>query len=245
MSLDRLRYEFRLMGGKVLWTPVLVMLGFALFALLLIRIHTSPGRFLAASLEMSLPLAAGVVVATVISQDAAIELQLTLPRKYHLTAMLRLLLIVGWTICIAVVSDRVLAALKFEYMPAQMQSWVTPFQYLTLQLVWFAPLLWFVGFGLCLALLLRSRTASGALLGGIWIMEIIFKDYLALTPWLRPVLLFPTTLIFYPQPIILQDIFDLWFANHFQVLLTALVLLPLGWLLLRNPEGLLKGSSEE
>jgi len=26
---------------------------------------------------------------------------------------------------------------------------------------------------------------------------------------------------------------------------TALVLLPIGWLLLRNPEGLLKGSSEE
>ena len=63
-----------------------------------------------------------------------------------------------------------------------------------------------------------------------------FKDFFINTGWLRPVFLFPTTL----KP----DI-DFWLTNRFEVLGAALLLLLLGCLLLRSPEGLLKGSSEE
>jgi len=97
-------------------------------------------------------------------------------------------------------------------------------------------MLWYVAVGLCLALLIRSRSASGALLGGIWIAEVLFKDFFAATDWLHPLFLFPTTL----KPEI-----NFWLTNRFELIITALVLLPLGWLLLHNTEGLLKRASEE
>jgi hypothetical protein len=224
------------MGKRVILTPILVMIGFALFAGLLHYLKVDPTRTLSASLEMILPLAAGVVVATIVSHDPAIELQLTLPRKYHRTAMVRLGLIVAWTACIALLSSAVLVVLNLAYVPFQLQSWSALLSFLTNQLTWLAPLLWFVGLGLCLAMLLRSRSASSAILSGIWVGEILFKDFFIDTDWLRPAFLFPTTL----TPAI-----DFWLTNRFEVLGTALVLLLLGWLLLRNPEGLLKGSSEE
>ncbi len=236
MFFDRFRYELQLMGKRVILTPILVMVGFGLFAGLLHYLKVDPARTLSASLEMILPLAAGVIVATIVSHDPAIELQLTLPKKYHRTAMGRLLLIVGWTACIALLSSVVLVAFNLSYVPLQLQSWSALLSLLTNQLTWLAPLFWFVALGLCLALLFRSRSASSAVLSGIWIGEILFKDFFINTDWLRPVFLFPTTL----KPGI-----DFWLTNRFEVLGTALVLLLLGWLLLRNLEGLLKGSSEE
>jgi hypothetical protein len=244
MSLDRFRYELQLLGNRVILTPILVMVGFAGLAELLHHLHTNPARTLSGSLEIILPLAASVIVATITSQDPAIELQLTVPEKYAKTAPGRLAIIATWTICIALLSSICIFALKFAYVPQPSQSLSAPSQFLIGQLTWLAPLLWLVAVGLCLALLLHSRSASGALLGGIWIAEIIFKDYIAATDWLHPVFLFPTTLLPLVGPIP-QAIFNSWLANRFELIGTALVLLLLGWLLLRNPEGLLRTSSEE
>lgn len=61
-AFDRLRYEVQLLGGKVLFTPILVVGGFALLALLLHYLNIAPERFLLGGIEMILPLAAGVVV---------------------------------------------------------------------------------------------------------------------------------------------------------------------------------------
>jgi hypothetical protein len=148
----------------------------------------------------------------------------------------RLILVVVWTACIALLSSGIIYALKLWYAPYQLKSWSEPLQFITAQLTWFASLLWFVAVGFCLALLTRSRATSAALLSGVWIVETVLKDLFASTDWLRPVFLFPTTL----KP----DI-TFWLTNRIEVLVTALILLPLGWLLLRHPEGLLKGSSEE
>jgi hypothetical protein len=233
------------MGKRVILTPILIMSGFALFSVLLHYLKVVPARFLSAGLEMILPLAAGVVVATIVSHDLAIELQLTMPKKYDISVMLRLLLIFCWSTCIAILSASIISALGLGYTPQELLSWFGPLQFLTNSLTWFAPLLWFVAVGLCLALLTRSRSASGAILAGIWLAEILFKDYIAVTDWLRPVLLFPTTLLLFPVPNLPQWVFDLWLNNRFEVLGTALLLLPLGWLLLQNKEGLLKGVGEE
>jgi hypothetical protein len=92
--------------------------------------------------------------------------------------------------------------------------------------------------------LLRSRSASSALIGGLWIFEIIFKDYIAVTNWLHPVFLFPTTLLPLVETIP-QVYFNIWLTTRLELLGTAFVFLLIGWLLLRNPEGLLKTSSEE
>jgi hypothetical protein len=242
---DRLRYELQLMGKRVIMTPILLMIGFALFAVFLQARNVNPARFLSGGLEIILPIATAVVVATIASHDPAIELQLTTPRKYARTAMGRMALIVTWAIGIALLSSVILYSLRMAYVPQQLTSWATPLQFLTDQLTWLAPLLWMVAVGLCLALLLRSRAASAAILGSVWILEIIFKDYLAATTWLHPVLLFPTTLILFPTTLIPNSIFWTWLFTRLEIVVTGVVLLLLGWLLLQYPEGLLKGASEE
>ena len=244
MNFDRTRYELKLMGKRVILTPILVMVGFALFAALIYYLHTDPARFLSAGLEMILPLMAGVVVSTITSQDPAIEIQLTVPKKYHLTVMRRLLLIAGWAALVALLSSSVLATVGLGFTPEHIPSLAAPLQFITGQLTWLAPLLWFVALGLCLAPLIRSRAATAALLSGIWIIETIWKDYFAYYDWLHPVFLFPTTTLPLVGPLP-QVYYTLWLSNRFELIGTALVLLPIGWLLLHNPEGLLKGSSEE
>jgi hypothetical protein len=181
MNLDRFRYELKLMGKRVILTPILVMLGFAFFALLLYYLKIDPDRFLSAGLEMILPLMAGVVVATITTSDPALELHLTLPKKYHLTAMRRLTMIAVWIAIVALLSSVVLLVLHLAYIPQDTPAFSAPVQFLIGQLTWVATLLWFVAVGLCLALVTRSRTASAAILSGIWIVETIFKDIFAST----------------------------------------------------------------
>jgi hypothetical protein len=244
MNVDRFRYELKLMGKRVILTPILVMLGFALLALLVHYLKVNPGRIMSAALEMILPLMTGIVVAVITTQDPTLELHLTMPKKYHLTAIRRLALILLWTALVALVSSLVLLALHLAYIPQDTPTLSQPLQFLAGQLTWVATLIWYAAAGLCLALLTCSRTASAAILSSIWIVEIIFKDFFAATAWLKPVFLFPTTLLSL-NGTIPQTLYVYWLDNRLEVLATALVLLPIGWLLLRNPEALLKGVHEE
>jgi hypothetical protein len=138
-----------------------------LLAELLYTLHTNPAHTLSACLEIILPLATGILVATITSQDNAIELQLTMPKKYALTALGRLSMIVSWTICIAVFFSFSIFALKLAYVPQPSLASPLPLQFLIGQLTWLAPLFWFAAVGLCLVLLLRSQSACSALLGSI------------------------------------------------------------------------------
>jgi hypothetical protein len=243
MSIDRLRYEILLMGRKVILTPILVMLGFALFALLLHYLRVFPNRFLSGGLEMMLPITAGVVVATVAVHDPALELLLTLPRRYSGLAMLRVVLIIVWTAIVALLSSALLVSLKLGYIPQQPDQSLA-LQFLVAQLIWLAPLLWCVAVALCFSVILRSPTAGGALLGGIWIIETFYKDAFEAVPWLHPLFLFVTTLAGLNGPIP-ASIFNIWLTTRFELIGMALVLLLLGAVLLRHPEWLLKSTSEE
>lgn len=237
MILDRLRYEFRLMGNIVLLTPPLLFLGFALFAALLSIIGINSPGFLSAGLEMFLPVAMGLVMATVCIQDPALELQLTMPYSFANTVLSRMLLIIAWSACTALGASALLAALHLSVQPQQAQTMPLFASLLVEQLTWLAPLLWFVSIGACTTLLTHSRTASAALLSSIWLVEtLFFKPLVASNAWLQPLFLFPTTL----APTV-----PYWLTTRVEVLLTALLLLPLSWLLLRNKEGLLKGSNHE
>ncbi len=236
MSLDQVRYELRILGIWVFFIPILIILCLVLIAGLLMILHTTPLRIaqiLTASLEMLLPLAAGSITTTVISHDPALELQLTMPKKYPLTAMGRLSLIVAWTAAISFITSIFIYHLKFLRIPTQVQTWGVVPQVLIEQLTWLAPLLWFTAVGLCLALIIRSRVASSALLAGIWIIEAIFYGYFLFIDWLKPLFLFPTTL----APSI-----NFWLLNRYEVLGTAIILLPLGWLLIHNSEALTPGN---
>lgn len=239
MSLDRFGYELRIMGKWVVLIPLLTLAAFAVLAALLTVMHVEQLRIsqvLTASLEMILPLTAGLLMATIVSHDAAIELQLTMPETYRATALGRLCLITAWTGAVAFLASVFIYHLKFLRVPSQLEAWTVLPQFLVGQLTWVAPLLWFVAVGFCLALLMRSRSASSALLGGIWTAEAIFYGFFATTGWLRPVFLFPTTL----DPGI-----DFWLVNRLELSGIALVFLVAGWFMLAHTELLLQGTAGE
>lgn len=193
-------------------------------------------QVLTASIEMVLPLAAGLLTATIVSYDTAIELQMTMPKTYRMTAFVRLSLIIVWTSCLALFSSVFVYHLRFWRVPSQVETWNVLPQFLVGQLTWIAPLFWFVASGFTLALLIRSRSASSALLGSIWMIEAIFYGYFAIIDWLKPLFLFPTTLA--------PDI-SFWLSNRIELLITACVLLLLDWFMLRNTEMLLQGTASE
>jgi hypothetical protein len=239
MFQDRIWYELRILGRWVILIPPFIILIFALMGVVLTAMHVVHLRIsqvLTASLEMILPLAAGLLVTTIISYDSAIELQITMPRTYRLTAFLRLILIIVWISWLTLISSVFVYHLKFWRIPSQVETWKVLPQFLIGQLTWIAPLFWFVSVGFSLALLIRSRSASSALLGGIWMLEAIFYGYFALIDWLKPLFLFPTTL----APNI-----GFWLNNRIELLITALVLFLLDWYMLRNTERLLQGAESE
>jgi hypothetical protein len=239
MSQYRIWYELRIMGGWVILIPPLIVLTFVMLGgiLTITQVdHLRISQVLTASLEMVLPLAAGLLTASIVSYDTAIELQMTMPKTYRMTAFVRLGLIIIWTSCIAFFFSAFMFHLRFWLIPSQIETWKVLPQFLIGQLTWIAPLFWLVGVGLSLALLIRSRSASSALLGGIWMIEAIFYGYFAITAWLKPVFLFPTTLTPY---------ISFWISNRIELLITAFVLLLLDWFMLRNTEILLHGVAIE
>lgn len=238
MSIDRLRYELRLLGKVVFLTPLLVVIGMGLLIALINRDISveNIARSLGASLEVLLPMAAGVIVATVATHDPAIELQLTMPRKYHRTANARFLFILFWSAVVAFLTGAVLARLGVLRQVNQIAHWDQPWQFLTWQLNWLSSMLWLVALGLVLSLLVRSRTASGALICAISIAEIMFHGAMETNVFLFLVYLFPLT--FSPDT-------PYWLFNRVELLGTAAVLLIAGWFLLRRPELLLSHTPGE
>ena len=223
MSQDRLWYELRIMGRWVILIPPLIILLFIVLGAILTIMqvgHLRISQVLTASLELVLPLAAGLMTTTIVSYDPAIELQMTMPKTYRTTAFVRLSLLIAWISCLALFSSVFVYHLRFWRVPSQVETWNVLPQFLIVQLTWIAPLIWFVGIGFSLALLIRSRSASSALLGVIWMIEAIFYGYFALIDWLHPLFLFPTTL----DPGI-----SFWLSNRIELLITALVLLLLDW----------------
>jgi hypothetical protein len=100
-------------------------------------------------------------------------------------------------------------------------------------LLWLSPLFWFVGVGAVCALLMRSRGASGALLGGIWIAQLVFPNFFSTHAWTRPWFLFAT--------LYATSRADFWLANRLELLGTAIFLLVVVWLYLCNSEWRLRG----
>lgn len=230
MFLDRLRYEVRLLGKLSLVVPCLILLVGALLAGLLRLSQTKTTSLFNACLEMFLPLAAGIFVTTICGHDPAIELQLTLPTLYRRTVLYRLTIIGIWTACVAMIASTSLQGAGLTKMLPIEPSWLPVVQWAVRQLLWFTPLLWFLAIGLFLALLLRSRSASAALLGGIWVAENIMYGLLIGTSWLHPVFLFATTL----TPVSTLSTF--WLANRVELIGTAVVFLLIGWLQLHQTE---------
>jgi hypothetical protein len=225
------------MGKRIIWVPILLVIGFAIFTILLHILGVETVRLLSSGYELFLPIVTGVIVATTATQDAALELQLTMPKNYSNTSLVRLGLIVLWALIVGVLSVSIASFFKLNYVPQLMQPWSSPLQFLGIQLSWIVTTIWFVAVALVATLLTHSRSASSAILGVVWIIQVLFMGHIVdTTTWLRPLFLFPTLLA--PQ-------ISYWTLNRLEVLATGIILLPIGWLLLHNTESLLKGSSEE
>ncbi|GCE26259.1 hypothetical protein KDA_17430 [Dictyobacter alpinus] len=237
MDTQLLRYELRLLGLKVIVPPLLVVLLFALLGFFLHLLGVDVSHALVSCQEMFLPLAVGAIVAATSLYDPALELQMALPTKYQRTVLRRFALVTIWACCIGFLTNSIMFLFHLGYQPAQLQPLPLLVQWLLGQLIWLAPLLWFMSVGLCITLLTHSIAASGAILGGLWILEALFiKNLLPTSPWLQPLVLFPTTLL--PEA-------SFWLSNRLELLVMAIVLLPINWLLLRNTESLLKSASAE
>ena len=246
-ELDRLRYELQLAWKTMLLAPLLMTAPILLLALLQhVYLRQDATRILLAGIEMLLPMAAGIMVATTVAHDTQLELHLTLLRPYRTTSALRIVLLTLW---VALLAWAGLSALMLGGQLALPTSAAgnMPFAQLALaQLIWLAPLMWLVGLGACLGLLTQSRTASGALLGGVWLLDVIFVGAIAQTPWLRPFLLFPSTLVVYPlHRATYHDFTMYWLTTRLDLLGMAAAFFTLSWLLLYGTERLLKGASEE
>ena len=221
-----LGYELRRLGWMGVLAPALIGVPFALFAALTYD-EAQSSRMLAAYLEAGLPFAAALATANIVTDDPAIDLQLSLETGYLTTVLRRLGALVGLCAALAVLWTSTMFLLGLW------RPWV-PEPYGRGQLVWLSPLLFFVGLGGVLALLLRSRSAAGAALGGGWISYMFFDDYFLSVAWFKP---------FYPFATLQKPGADFWFENRLALILAAAALLMVFAALLRRESVVLGGES--
>lgn len=222
------RYELRLLGHAGLGMPVAVLAVFGALAGLSRFLGASDetlARLLVAALEIGLPLGSGVAAAGIAADDPAVGLQLALGTRYRVTVARRLGLLVLWCSVLAVASTFVL------HLAGLWSLWV-PENLLAGQLVWLSPLLWYVAAGVLLSLLTRSRTASGAILGGVWTAGLLFRWDFLVREWLQ--LLYPFATVFAPGA-------DFWLANRGALVALALTLGAVAWTLASDLERLSRG----
>ncbi len=221
LHLDHLRYEVRALGPMLFSIPLALaafFVGLTGMFLLGHVVHMLIASLLIAALEGCLPLAAGIILSTIAVQDASLELLLTLPVAYRRIVFLRFALILGWMLLVELLATLALSA----FLP-----WVPVKSLAAFQLTWLAPLLWLSGAGILLALLLRNQANSGAILGCIWILQLLFHGFFAQNGWTQLWFLFAT--LYTPGA-------SFWLTNRLELIATALVLFIAVWWFLRDPE---------
>jgi hypothetical protein len=237
--LARLRYEIRAVGWGNLTLPFVVaaiFVGFSLLAAFDVTkgwnwqsavTHDYLAQGLLYLLEFGLPPVAGLAAAYLIDNNPAKELHLSLPASYAGTMVRRLAILTVWGALICGAGTAAAQASGY---------WIAPQRTLDSHLTWLAPLLWFVMGGAMLSLLLRSRVASSAILGMLWIAELIFRWYFLQDTVLRRFYAFLTlaTLEHGPAPNA-----SYWLSNRLTLLAMAGVFFITLLILLRQNEALL------
>jgi hypothetical protein len=192
--MSRLYYEARALGARTFGLPLLavaIFVGVSWLAAYDVqatggtatRAHGDAALGLLFLLEFGLPPVAGIAAAYLVSGNPAIELHLSLKRSYAATTLLRLGMLTLWAIAVCAVTSAVMR---------QTGYWLAPQPTPLNQLIWLAPLLWFISAGAMLSLLLRSRVAAGAVLGMIWLGELFFRGQILENVYLRTIYLFLT-----------------------------------------------------
>jgi hypothetical protein len=221
MRLSIWRYEL----GRLGWPALLgVPLALAAVGLLAILAQVAGNQrqvndILSNVLDV-LPVVAGIGAAGAVRADNALELQLSLPTSYRITAFRRLALTLAWTALLA------LAAGSWLALSGRL---IWPVSFAADQLIWLPPLLWLAAAGATMTLGLRAFAVGSGLVAALWVLERSFSDLFAApgpqTVWLF--LRYP-----YVSP-------ATWYANRGALLLSAAVLFGVAFRLLGRTERLL------
>jgi len=177
-----LRYHMLVYRREQIWLPAGL---WGLFALLVLFFHDDPTRapdIILGFLNVVLPLMAGVLAASVVVEDPALELQLATPRPPWWLLLERLLLLLGLTAVAALAYQALLAA-------AGMDAGFLG-NPLARQLVWLVPSLALMGLASVVALAFAQGMPGALVVGAMWLFQILFRDWLAASPWARFVFLF-------------------------------------------------------
>lgn len=221
-----IRYELRRVGSA-LAIPLVVMVAFAGFGVLMRFNGVTPARSMravVAGLEIGVATAVGMTTASFIARDPLLELQLSLPTPYRKTLSRRLGLLLLWSALIGIVATVVARVAGHP---------LSPVSFIESQLVWFSPLIWFMGAGALLTLVLRSNAGGSAVIAGIWIGENLIGKHFADHAWSQPIFLFATSYL--PGA-------SFWLDNRLELAAMGLVMCGLVFLWLsHNPATLLRG----
>jgi hypothetical protein len=227
------RHEARRAGLATLITPPAVALFVAAIAVDSALRLREPSRntalILQNLLELALPLAAGVVAASLVGHDPAIELQLTLPTAYRATILRRLAASAGWVAVIALTVTAVTVASGWW------DRWPGSHTPLAGQLTWLAPTAFLAGLGLLVGALAGSPALATTAVAMLWTFHLAATGPLQSHQWSRQLFLFATT----------RGSPELdWTANRLTLLGTGAALTTVAWLLLRRPVRLLAKETE-
>lgn len=231
----RLRYEIRAVGWGNLALPFVVgavFIGISLLAAYDVAkswnwrsavTHDYLALGLLYLLEFGLPPVAGLAAAYLIDNNPAKELHLSLPSSYRATMLRRLAILLLWMALICGAGALVVQASGY---------WIAPQHAPANQLTWLAPLLWFAVGGAMLSLLLRSRVASSAVLGMLWIAELLFRWYFLQDRLLQSVYAFLTVATVKQGP---APTASYWLSNRLTLLtMSGIFLVALVGLLRQN-----------
>ncbi|GCE22407.1 hypothetical protein KDK_62070 [Dictyobacter kobayashii] len=107
---------------------------------------------------------------------------------------------------------------------------------------------WFVGAGMCIAIITINSVVNGAILAALWLIELLYWGPFHDNGWLRAFYMFPTVMWIYQGDTVSLPAwyFQLvWLIPHLEQLAMAFLLLLAGWFLLQHTEHLLKGTTTE
>jgi hypothetical protein len=178
--LEKFKYTFQAFQKDHFWLPPAIM---ALFMLVILFMpEESKYNTARAFLGFVLPLIAGGLSAYAFLEDSALELQFSTKRPAWKMMLERL------GIVLVVI---VLVSLVFQVYAQLLGIALTPLGgLLRRQLVWFVPCLTMLVLGGAASLMARHSSGGIALIGGLWIIQLLLRGWFARKTFWRNVLLF-------------------------------------------------------
>ncbi len=178
----RLRYALLTYRLDQLWLPAGLWAVAALVPALFLREGGYLLDIAGGFLGIVLPLLAGILAAYAVLDDPVLELQFASPRPAWEALAERL----GMILLVVTV-----AAVSYQLFMAAVGIDLSRLGGLgARQLAWLAPCLAMIAIGSASAFALAGSTGGGLIVGGLWITEVILRDWFAADPWARYLFLF-------------------------------------------------------